>query len=95
MEDAGGSPDTAFLAAQSGSAILDKVNLDRGRVRPSATMDASVGFDLFRTDRRSAAVQFDALNLANRVNVINFAGLLSGTAIAPPRSYGVKLNLSF
>jgi hypothetical protein len=95
IEDAGELPDTGFLAAQLGSAVLSKVNLDRGRVRPSATFDASIGFDLLHTDKRSATLQFDALNLANRLNVINFAGLLSGTAVAPPRSYGVKLNLSF
>jgi hypothetical protein len=40
-------------------------------------------------------VQADVLNLADRLNVINFAGLFSGTAIAPPRSFGVRLRTEF
>jgi len=36
-------------------------------------------------------LQADLQNLNNRLNVINFAELFSGTGIAPPRSYALRL----
>jgi hypothetical protein len=84
-----------FLTAQYGAAVVSRVNFDRGRVRPSFALNASAGADLWRKERRSVSMQFDALNLTDRLNVINFAGLLSGTAIAPPRSFGIRLRAEF
>ena len=84
-----------FLVAQYGQQIVDRVNFGRGRVRPSFSLDASVGADLWRHEKRSVSIQADALNLTDRLNVINFAGLLSGTAIAPPRSFGIRLRIEF
>ena len=91
------SPDQsiAFLTQQYGAAVVSRVNFDAGRVRPSFALNASLGADLWRKERRSVAVQFDALNLTDRLNVINFAGLLSGTALAPPRSFGLRLRTEF
>lgn len=83
------------LTQQYGAAVVSRVNFDAGRVRPSFALNASVGADLWRHEHRSVTVQFDALNLTNRLNVINFAGLLSGTALAPPRSFGVRLRTEF
>jgi hypothetical protein len=40
-------------------------------------------------------LQADAANLADRLNVIDFAGLFSGNAVAPPRSFGIRLEASF
>ena len=37
----------------------------------------------------------DVLNLANRLRVINFAGVFSGTALAPPRSVAVRIQAGF
>ena len=37
----------------------------------------------------------DVRNLADRLTVINFAGLFSGTALAPPRSVAVRLRADF
>jgi hypothetical protein len=85
----------AFLSAQYGAGVVARVNQDRGRVRPSFTVNASVGADLWHKERRSVSVQADVLNIADRLNVINFAGLLSGTALAPPRSFGVRLRTEF
>jgi hypothetical protein len=34
-------------------------------------------------------------NLADRLNLFNFASLFSGTAIAPPRSVSASLKLTF
>jgi hypothetical protein len=85
----------SFLAAQYGQAVLTRVNFDRGRVRPSFALDAAVGADVWRKEKRSVTVQADILNLTNRLNVINFAGLLSGTALGPPRSVGIRLRTEF
>ena len=81
--------------AQYGQRIVDRLNLDRGRVRPSFSLDASAGVDLWKTDRHSLRVQGDVMNLTNRLNVINFAGLFSGTAIAAPRSFSLRLTTEF
>jgi hypothetical protein len=40
-------------------------------------------------------LQADVQNFNNRLNVINFAGLFSGTGIAPPRSYSLRLGIEF
>lgn len=81
--------------ALHGSRIVDRVNLDRGRVRPSASMDASFGMDIWKTDRRAMRFQADVLNVTDRLNVINFSSLFSGTAIAAPRSFSVRLMTEF
>lgn len=75
--------------------VLSRVNFNRGRVRPSFGVNASAGADLWRTDRRSARFQVDGGNLTDRFNLINFAGLLSGTALGPPRSVSGRFSLSF
>ena len=85
----------AFLTAQYGAAVVGMVNFDRDRVLPSHSIDASVGANLWGHDKRSVSVQADVLNLTDRLNVINFAGLLSGTAIGPPRSFGIRLRTEF
>ncbi len=77
-----------------GERIVSRVDLEEQRVRPSWSFDASVGVALARgeTDLR---LQLDVRNLANRLNVINFAGLFSGTALAPPRSFAVRVTAGF
>jgi hypothetical protein len=91
----GNLPPLSFLEAQYGADIVSKVNFSRGRVTPSFSINASIGADLWRHDRRSVSLQADVLNLTDRLNVINFAGLLSGTAIGPPRSFGIRLRTEF
>jgi len=92
--DTGGA-DPAFLLAQYGPEILNEVNLARGRVKPNFALDAGAGFEVYRKEQRSAALQIQAGNLTDRVNVINFASLFSGTAVAPPRSVSGRLKLTF
>jgi outer membrane receptor for Fe3+-dicitrate len=87
--------DPASLIAQYGAAVAGRVNFDRGRVKPSFSLDASVGADLWRKEKRSVSLQTDVLNVTNQLNVINFAGLFSGTNIAPPRSFGIRLRTEF
>lgn len=92
--DTGGT-DPALLLAQYGQVILNRVNLDRGRVRPNLSLDAAGGAEIYRKEQRSASFQIQAANLNNRVNVINFASIFSGTAVAPPRSVSARLKLTF
>jgi hypothetical protein len=87
-----GDADPTLLLAQYGAAILDRVNLDRGRVRPNLSLDVAAGAELYRKERRTIAFQVQAENLSNRLNVINFASVFSGTAVAPPRSISARLQ---
>src|SRR5271157_4028162 len=81
--------------AQYGQAVIDRVNFYRDRVRPSLSVDVSVGADVWKKDNVAVRMQFDAQNLNNRLSLIDFAGLFSGNAIAPPRSYAVRLQATF
>ena len=90
-----GSADPAFLLAQYGPQILNEVNLARGRVKPNFALDAGAGFEVYRKEQRSAALQIQSANLTDRINVTNFASLFSGTAVAPPRSVSGRLKLTF
>jgi outer membrane cobalamin receptor len=81
--------------AEYGQQVIDRVNFYRDRVRPSLSVDASVGADIWQKDNVAVHMQFDAQNLNNRLNLINFAGLFSGNAIAPPRSYAIRLQTIF
>jgi hypothetical protein len=81
--------------AQYGTAMVDRINFTRGRVRPSLAVDISAGAEVYKNDRFSARLQADIANLNNRLNVIDFGGLFSGNAIAPPRSYSLRLQTSF
>jgi hypothetical protein len=80
---------------QFGLQIVDRVNFDRGRVRPSLALDASVGADLIKKDHLAVRLQADMQNFNNRLNLINFAGLFSGTGVAPPRSYALRFAMAF
>ncbi|HEX5413220.1 MAG TPA: TonB-dependent receptor [Terriglobia bacterium] len=90
-----GSSDYNFLLAQYGPDILSRVDFARGRVRPTYSIDAGAGFDLYQKESRTVSLQLQASNLTNHLNVINFASLFSGTAVATPRSYGLRLQASF
>ena len=48
-----------------------------------------------RSGDRTLRLQADVFNLTDRLNVINFAGLLSGTAVAPRRTVAVRLHAGF
>lgn len=81
--------------AQYGQQVVDRVDLDHGRVRPQFSLDASVGVNLYQNDRVRVRLQGDVENINNRLNVIDFAGLFSGNAIGPPRSAFVRLQTDF
>lgn len=81
--------------AQYGQRVIDRVNFERGRVRPSLSVDLSVGADVYKTDKMKMRFQADARNLNDRLNVLDFGGLFSGNAIAPPRSFFLRLTTTF
>lgn len=85
----------ADALAQSGPEVVSRINFDRGRIKPSFAVGASVGADLHKSDKLTMRLQADGQNLNNRLNVIDFAGLFSGNAIAPPRSYSLRLQTTF
>jgi hypothetical protein len=90
-----GPTNNAFIAQQYGPDILSRVNFDRGRVLPSSSLDASAGVEMVHSDKMRLRLQADVFNLSNRLNLINFAGVFSGTAIDVPRSFSLRLKAEF
>jgi hypothetical protein len=86
---------TQDALAEYGEAVVARVDLAHGRVRPQFSVDASVGADVYKNDRVTIRMQGDIENLNDRLNVIDFAGLFSGNAIGPPRSGYVRLQANF
>jgi outer membrane receptor for Fe3+-dicitrate len=78
--------------AQYGPRIVSRVNFDRGRVRPSFSLDASAGIILRAKERHMVRLQADVQNMTGRLNVLDFSGLFSGTALAAPRSAALRLQ---
>jgi hypothetical protein len=91
----GDLPDMDLLISQYGANVVNKVNFDRGRVRPGFTLNASVGLELLRGEKRKVSFQADINNMTDRLNVINFAGLLSGTAVAAPVGASARMRVDF
>jgi hypothetical protein len=75
--------------------ILDRVNFDRERVRPNFSLDLSAGYRIWERENRRVVLQFDVRNVTNRLNVINFSGLFSGTALAPKRQFSFQTRVQF
>jgi outer membrane receptor protein involved in Fe transport len=87
--------DPVQALAQYGPRIISQVDFENGRIRPSASLDAALGVIAHKAERRQVRVQANVVNLTDRLNVINFAGLFSGTALAPPRTFGVRVQVEF
>jgi hypothetical protein len=87
--------DESDALAQYGPQVISRINFDRGRIRPLLAVNASLGVDLYKSDKLTMRFQADGDNLNNRLNVIDFGGLFSGNAIGPARSYVLRLNTSF
>jgi hypothetical protein len=92
VEDA--ADDLDDLLEAYGPAILDKVDFDRGRVRPTMSLNASAGAIVWQR-AQTLRLQADVTNILNRLNVINFAGVFSGTALGAPRRVLVRLQMEF
>lgn len=75
--------------------MVEQVDFARQRVRPWTSLDVSAGGVLYRHDGQKLEAEVHVSNLLDRVHVINFASLFSGTSLAPPRSAEVRLRFSF
>jgi hypothetical protein len=84
-----------FLLQQYGPAILNEVNLNAGRVHPNFSFDAAAGATLFHKEGKDVTFEIEGHNLTDKVNVLNFASLFSGTAVAPPASVSARLKVGF
>ena len=69
--------------------------LDAATGKYDFSMDLGMGAQLYRKEARSLQFQIQATNIADRLNVINFASIFSGTAIGVPRSVSARLRVSF
>src|SRR5271166_456704 len=83
------------LIAEYGADVVSRVNLAKGRVEPNFSLDLGMGAQLYRKESRSVQFQIQAANITDRLNVINFASVFSGTAIALPRSVSARLHVTF
>jgi len=87
--------DVNDLAEAYGPGILDRVDVERGRVKPWVSGNVSAGATLRQRGRQALRLQADITNVFDRLNVINFAGLFSGTAVGPPRRLVLRLQVEF
>jgi hypothetical protein len=82
-------------ALQYGQAILNRVNFSDNRPHPLFSLNASLGVVLASTEKHHVRLQIDGTNLTNEINVIDFAGLFSGTALGISRSVDARLQFDF
>lgn len=87
--------DMPSLISQYGAAIISGVNFNAGRVRPNFSFNLSAGAALWKRETASLTAEIEMENVTNRLNVIDFAGLFSGTAIGLPRSASGRLQFQF
>ena len=92
LEDDVGRDD---LEEQYGEEILEQVDFEAGRVKSNLTLDIGLGAELWRSAERRLTLRAEFANVTDRLNVINFAGIFSGTAIAAPRSASVRMQYEF
>jgi hypothetical protein len=87
--------DFSAALAQYGASILSKVNFAAMRVRPNFSLDVSAGATFYHKEEKDVSIELEANNLTDRINILNFASLFSGTAVAPPRSVSARLKAAF
>lgn len=85
----------AGVAQTYGQQVVNRINFARGRINPSFQINASVGADIYKSERLNMHFQADGQNLTNVLDVIDFGGLFSGNAIGPSRSYALRFTTSF
>jgi TonB-dependent Receptor Plug Domain len=85
----------ALALAEYGQQVVNRINFARGRIYPAFQVNASVGADVYKSERLNMRLQVDGQNLNNVLNVIDFGGLFSGNAIGPSRSFALRLSSTF
>ena len=84
-----------FVAEGFDPRLFDKIDFQRGRIRPRTILDFSVGADLMQKERVSLNLQFDIQNLTNELFLYNFESVFSGTHVGYPRLFSGRLSLRF
>jgi outer membrane receptor for Fe3+-dicitrate len=90
-----GDVDKDELEEQFGPDTVAQVDFANGRVRYNVAVDLGAGISLWRRGERRLTLRVEAANVTNRLNVINFAGLFSGTAVGAPRSVAIRGHVQF
>jgi len=90
-----GTTPAEFVAQGFDPRLFDKIDFQRGRVRPRTILDFSVGADLMQKERVSMNLQFDIQNLTNELFLYNFESVFSGTHVGYPRLFSGRLSLRF
>ena len=74
---------------------LPYVNLlgDPPRIRPRTVVDASVGYERYRGDRRVWELAFQVSNLTNRKGLYSFQSVFVGTRVIQPLTASLKLRI--
>lgn len=93
--EVGDNPNVDSLIEQFGPQVVSHVNLTKGRVGPNFSLDLATGAEFYRKEKRSVQFQLAVTNITDRLNVINFASLFSGTAVGPPRMISARIRLTF
>ena len=75
--------------------ILDRVNFDRGFIKPHTVFDFSIGRDFRLNEHVSLSGQFNIQNLGDTFYLITFESVFSGTTVGRPRNYSGKLSFNF
>ena len=83
------------LEEHFGADVVSRVDVERERLHPTFAIDWAAGVEVWRRASRRLELRAEVANLTDRLNVVNFAGLFSGTAVAPPRSASVRLRFDF
>lgn len=84
-----------FVADGFDPRLFNKIDFQRGRVRPRTIFDFSVGADLMQKERVSLNLQFDVQNLTNELFLYNFESVFSGTHVGYPRLFSGRLSFRF
>ena len=82
--------DLADLMERPGN---DRVDFDRGRVRPRMVLDATLSRTLHRGRRTETSVRLAVLNLTDHAYALNFGNPFSGTHFGAPRTVWAELRV--
>lgn len=81
--------------AEYGQQVVDRINFVRYRTKPTLSLQAFAGVDVYEEGDLHIRFEADGGNLNNRLNVIYFGGLFSGNSIGPAHNFGLRLVTTF
>jgi hypothetical protein len=75
--------------------VVNRINFARNRVKPTLSVQAFAGIDVYQEGNLHVRFEADGGNLNNRLNVIYFGGLFSGNSIGSAHNFGLRLVTNF